>query len=296
MIQSNFLSRLQKGEILVADGSTGATLYSRGLEHGKPAEAWLFERPEEITRLHQDFINSGSDIILTNTFGGSSILLESAGLAGRAIEVNIRAAELARQAVKGTNVLVAGSMGPCGQLLKPYGPLEEEKVLDSFTEQAKALAESGVDLLVIETHFDIKEAILAFKGTRSVSTLPVVVSFSYDRGTRSMMGVKPAEMAAEFASLGADVLGVNCGRSLEENLKALQELRQATTLPIWFKPNAGLPKADFIGHSIYKVTPEQMGALTPQWISAGAQVVGGCCGTSPEHLREIARNARGQLN
>jgi 5-methyltetrahydrofolate--homocysteine methyltransferase len=287
---TGFVERLQSGGILVADGATGTSLQQRGLERGVSSEVWVLERPEEIVRLHRDFIAAGAGLILTSTFGASRIRLEAGGsMAGRTAEVNRRAVELAREAARGTNVLVAASMGPTGQLLKPFGPLEESDAEQAFAEQAKLLAEAGADLLVVETQFDLTEAKAALRGARaSGGGLPVVCSFSYDRGTRTMMGVRPAQMAAELEAL-ADVLGINCGRSLDDNLKALQELRKATSRPLWFKPNAGLPRVDALGNSSYDVTPDMMGARAPEWLAAGAQVVGGCCGTSPEHLAAIAR-------
>jgi 5-methyltetrahydrofolate--homocysteine methyltransferase len=295
MKQSTFLERLKSGEIMVADGATGTNLQSRGLERGAPSETWLFDRPDEIVRLHDDFIQAGAQIILTNTFGASPLRLESTSLAGKVNEVNQRAVELARQAIQEARrqegeIYVAGSIGPSGGLIKPLGPLEEEQVYASFSRQVIALANAGVDFLVIETQFDLKEASLAAKAVIDNSQLALVVSFSYDRGTRTMMGVRPSQMAAKFVASGLkiDVLGVNCGRSLDDNLEALKELRSSTDLPIWFKPNAGLPKTDSQGNSIYELSPEEMGALAKAWIENGAQVVGGCCGTSPEHLAQIA--------
>jgi 5-methyltetrahydrofolate--homocysteine methyltransferase len=287
-----FLDRLRAGQVLVSDGATGTNLQQRGLARGVPSERWVLENPGEITRLHGDFIEAGSDLVLTSTFGASSIRLEQAGLAGRAAEVNQQAVALARQAGAGRGTLVAGSIGPTGHLLKPLGPLDEEDAVAAFTAQAQALAEAGVDLLVVETQFDLSEARAAVRAVRAVSQLPLVVSFSYDRGTRTMMGVRPSTMAAELADLGVDVLGINCGRSLEDNLKALNELRAATQLPLWFKPNAGLPVLDENANPTYTISPEQMGAQVPTWIAAGAQIVGGCCGTSPAHLAAIAQAAK----
>ncbi len=197
--------------------------------------------------------------------------------------------QTARRAIGDLPVFVGGSIGPSGQLMKPFGPLEEQDAVANFTAQAQALVEAGVDLLVIETQFDLGEARAAAKAARSVSDLPLIVSFSYDRGLRTMMGVKPTQMAQEFAAMGADMLGVNCGRSLDENLKNLGELRSATDLPVWFKPNAGLPHLDAQDNAVFDVSPEEMGAHAKQWLSGGAQVVGGCCGTSPQHLAEIAK-------
>jgi 5-methyltetrahydrofolate--homocysteine methyltransferase len=167
--------------------------------------------------------------------------------------------------------------------------LAEEAAVAAYAEQARVLSEEGVDLLVIETQFDLNEAKAAIRGAKSVTDLPLVCSFSYDRGTRSMMGVKPAQMGSELAEAGVAALGINCGRSLEDNLKALNELRQVTSLPLWFKPNAGLPHNDEAGNLQYDVTPEMMAAQVSQWIEAGARLIGGCCGTSPEHLQAIAR-------
>jgi 5-methyltetrahydrofolate--homocysteine methyltransferase len=177
-------------------------------------------------------------------------------------------------------------------MLQPYGVLSEVDAEAAYAEQAAVLSEAGVDVLVIETQFDLNEAKAAIRGARSVTGLPLVCSFSYDRGTRTMMGVKPAQMGKELAEAGVTALGINCGRSLEDNLQALRELRQVTGLPIWFKPNAGLPHNDADGGSQYDVTPEMMAAQVPLWIEAGAQLVGGCCGTSPEHLEAIARAVR----
>lgn len=287
-----FMEKIERGQILVSDGATGTNLLQRGLPRGFSGEHWVLEKPEEITRLARDFVDAGADIILTCTFNASPLRLEGGDLAGRALEINHRAVELARQASAGKPVFIGGSIGPSGKLLKPFGPLSEEEAMHNFAEQAQALTEAGVDLLVVETQFDLNEARAALRGVRQVSSLPVVCSFSFDRGTRTMMGVKPAQIAAELQDLEVNLLGINCGRSLADNLSALKELRKSTELPLWFKPNAGLPVVDAQGNSRYTTTPEEMGKLVPDWIAAGAQVVGGCCGTSPEHLHQIARAVR----
>ncbi len=293
MNRSGFLERLKSGQTLVSDGATGTNLQQRGLAAGKPGELWLVERPEEILRLHKEFVAAGSDIILTCTFGGTSVRLAQEGWGERAVEINQSAVALAREAVQGTETLVAGSIGPTGQMLKPLGTLDETDCYKSFEEQARALAEAGVDLLVVETQYDLTEAGLALKAVRAVTDLPLVCSFSYDRGTRTMMGVKPAQMASAFAK-EADVLGINCGKSLEDNLSVLKDLRAVTDLPIWFKPNAGLPQIDADGRPTFDITPQQMGSLASDWIAAGASVVGGCCGSSPEHIHQIALAAKKQ--
>jgi 5-methyltetrahydrofolate--homocysteine methyltransferase len=291
MSTSQFLSQIQK-KVLVADGATGTNLQKRGLPQGSPSDLWVFDNPAAITQLHRDFIQAGSDIILTNTFGGSRLRLAKSGLGERCVELNQKAVELARSAAAGTSVLVAGSIGPLGEFLKPNGLLDESDASATFSEQARTLIDAGVDLIVVETQFDLAEARLAVEAVRAYNTdLPLVCSFSYDRGIRTMMGVKPTQMASQFESAGVNLLGINCGRSLPDNLKALEELHAATRLPIWFKPNAGLPRANPQGESIYDVSPEDMGAQVANWIKLGARVVGGCCGNSPEHVQQIALNA-----
>ena len=293
MTDRNLLELLAKGEAFVSDGATGTNLQKMGLPVGAAAELWVLENPEAILNLNRAFIEAGSDIILTCTFGGTRLRLEASGLADRFEEVNRKAVALTREAMTGTEVWVAGSVGPIGHMLAPLGTVSEEEAEANFREQAQILCESGVDLIVVETQFDLNEAKAAVRGVRSVDAqMPLVCSFSYDRGTRTMMGVWPEDMAETVGAMEVDVLGINCGRSLDENLQALHMLSQATDKPIWFKPNAGMPEMSMDGKPTYSVTPEQMGALVPEWLAAGAQIVGGCCGTSPEHLAEIAKNIR----
>lgn len=289
---AKFDSLLAARRAVVLDGATGTNLQLRGLPRGALSDLWVLENPSEVLRLHREFIEAGSDIILTNSFGGSRVRLSRSGLGERASELNRSAASLARQAA-GETALVAGSIGPSGELLKPLGPLDEEDAYNAFFEQATALIEGGVDLIVVETQFDLGEARTALRAVRAASPdIPLICSFSFDRGTRTMMGVRPTALAAEFSGFNLSALGINCGRSLEDNFKVLQDLRSTTDLPIWFKPNAGLPRTDEMGNSFYDVQPEEMGAQVPAWVAAGARLVGGCCGTSPAHVRAIADAAR----
>lgn len=291
---SDFKERLMAGEVFVIDGATGTNLQRMGLPVGAAAEIWVLEKPEAIADLERSFMGAGSNIILTCTFGGTRLRLAASGLADRFEEVNRKAVEIAQDVTAGTDVLVAGSIGPTGHMLAPLGTLTEADAEADYQEQAQLLVDAGVDLLVIETQFDLTEASAAVRAVRAVdAAIPLVCSFSYDRGTRTMMGVKPETMAEKIGGLAVDALGINCGRSLDENLQALGQLRQATDKPIWFKPNAGMPEMDEDGTPTYSVSPAEMGALVPGWLAAGAQLVGGCCGTSPEHLAEIAKAARG---
>lgn len=278
---------LEEKKYLTTDGATGTNLIARGLPRGKTAEEWVMENPDQIRALHHDFIEAGSDIILTSTFGGSEIRLTRAGLKDKHQEVNRTAVDLARQAAENRQVLIAGSIGPLGEMMKPLGTLDEETAATNYRQQAQTLSDAGADLLLIETQFDLAEAIIAVKAAGSVSQLPIICSFSFDRGTKTMMGVSPVQFAEAIAPLGVAALGINCGKSLEDNLNALKELASVANLPIWYKPNAGLPVIDAEGHAAYDVGPEEMANHLDQWIENGARIIGGCCGTTPQHVRAI---------
>jgi len=288
MNANNFTAILNEKKLLISDGATGTNLIQRGLPQGETAEGWVLEKPEEILRLHRDFIVAGSDLFLTSTFGGSKIRLEQSGLADRFAEVNSKAVTLAKEAALNSKALVAGSIGPLGHMLKPLGQLDEKDAEIYYRDQAKVLVESGVDILVVETQFDLAEASLGVSAALVSGDLPVVCSFSFDRGTKTMMGVSPAKFAQALSKSGVSALGINCGKSLEDNLNALKELASATDLPIWFKPNAGLPKLTDDGKPFYDVTPEIMASYVETWIESGAKIIGGCCGTTPAHLKAIA--------
>jgi 5-methyltetrahydrofolate--homocysteine methyltransferase len=289
---STFLSRLASGETLVADGATGTNLQKLGLKPGTIPEELLFDDPDVIFNLEKSFVEAGSDIILTCTFGGTRVRLKESKYADKVTEINARAVEVARKAASlRPGVLVGGSIGPTGALLKPLGPLTAEEAAAAFHEQASALASAGVDLFVVETQFALDEAKLAVEAVKAVSDLPIVISFSYDRGTRTMMGVKPAQIPQTFAGMGVAAIGANCGTTLE-NMEILVNEYAATQsgLPIWAKPNAGLPRLNTDTNlSEYDVTPEQMADFAQKYVAAGARIVGGCCGSTPEHIAAIAK-------
>ncbi len=284
-----FLDRLQSGTPLVADGATGTNLQAAGLPPGAQAEAWVFEEPERILAHHRTFVDAGADIILTNSFRSNRLSLHTSPYADRVGDLNRQAAALARQAAEGVgrDVFVGGSMGPTGQLLEPLGVLTPAEVVSVYAEQAAALTEGGVDLLVLETFYALDEAQAAIEGVQQASALPLLCSFSYDRGVRTMMGVGPAQMAATVAPLGVVALGANCGSTPEAMEQVVQELAsQGTGLPLWAKPNAGQPEGT---PPRYTLTPEAMATFALRYLKAGAQIIGGCCGTTPAHLEAIAR-------
>ncbi|MEW6404615.1 MAG: homocysteine S-methyltransferase family protein [Chloroflexota bacterium] len=293
---NKFLERLNSGEILVADGATGSNLQIMGLKPGQPPEDLVIDNPDILLKLESMFVAAGSDIILTCTFGGTRLRMKDSKYQDRAPEVNKQAAELARKAASArAGVLIAGSLGPVGGLIRPYGPLEAEEVKATFAEQARALAEGGVDLLVIETMFAMEEATAAFEAACSATDLPIVVSFSYDRGVRSMMGVKPKDVMKKYSSMGAAVVGANCGTTLENMETIVKEYADAVpSFPIWAKPNAGVPHMDIeTEQSVYDMTPEDMAAFAKKYVALGAKVVGGCCGSTPEHVAAIAEAVKG---
>jgi 5-methyltetrahydrofolate--homocysteine methyltransferase len=290
---NKFLARLNSGEILVADGATGSNLQKMGLKPGRPPEDLIIDNPDLIYELEKSFVDAGSDIILTCTFGGTRMRMKDSKYQDRTPEVNLRAAEIARKAAASRNdgVMVAGSMGPVGALIKPYGPLDAEDVRATFAEQAKALAEGGVDLLLIETMFSSEETTAAFEGARSVTDLPIVVSFSYDRGTRTMMGVKPRDVIKRYCEMGATMIGANCGTTLE-NMEAVVKEYAATLpgVPLWVKPNAGVPHMDIeTEQGVYDMGPEDVATYAKKYVELGARVVGGCCGNTGEHVAAIVK-------
>jgi methionine synthase I (cobalamin-dependent) len=284
----NMFSRLRAGEVFLADGATGTMLHSQGLEDGRLPESWVLEHPDRIRALHQSYVEAGSNMVLTCTLGGTRFRLAHQGLDRRATEVNRRAAELAREAA-GNATFVAGDMGPTGQLLAPFGPLTAAEAAEGYAEQAAALAAGGVDFLLVETLSDLAEAKAAIEGTRRVTDLPILVTFSFDTHGRTMMGVRPAQVAQELASL-VEGLGANCGREPDEYPGFLAAMAAvAPDAILWAKPNAGLPRLEG-ERVVYDASPEAMAQVALRLREAGARVIGGCCGTTPAHIAAMAQS------
>jgi 5-methyltetrahydrofolate--homocysteine methyltransferase len=292
---------LNSGGTLLADGATGTILQSMGLPGGAPPEVWNVERPETIRAHHRAYLDAGAQIILTNTFGGSRIRLEQAGgLGERTTELNQAAVGLAREAA-GERAYVAGDIGPTGELLAPYGTLDYQEAVRAFAEQARALAESGVDLLWVETMIDLNEAKAAIEGARQVTALPIFCSFSFGRRGRTMMGVTPAQIVKILSPMALAGIGANCGEGIEPVVDALVEMRAAlsqvpgnSTPVLVAKPNAGLPRLED-GQTVFDLGPEEMAAHVPRFVEIGAQVIGGCCGSSPAHIAAMASRLKDAL-
>jgi 5-methyltetrahydrofolate--homocysteine methyltransferase len=284
----SFAELLAERHVLLADGATGTNYQDMGIEPGVAPEEWVFDAPDRVRELHRRFVEAGSDLVLACTFGATTPRLADGPLAGRTIELNIRAAALARDAV-GDDRLVAGSLGPTGQLVEPYGLLTRDVCHAAYAEQAKALADGGVDLLVLETFFALEEALWAIDGTQSATDLPLVVSFSFDQGTHTMMGLSPTEVVAAVEPLGVAALGANCGRSLDDTDSVVEEFLAASSrLPLWVKPNAGVPR--IVGDAVvYDAGPVALAEHVRAYADRGARIVGGCCGSTPEHTAAISR-------
>jgi 5-methyltetrahydrofolate--homocysteine methyltransferase len=291
MVRS-FLERLKAGEVMVADGATGTSYQAMGIAIGIPPEEWVFDDWQKVLALHRAFVEAGSDIILTDSFGGTRLRLRDSKYADRVPELNRRAAELAHEAASAREgVLVAGSMGPTGMLMEPLGELTHADAVNAYAEQAAALTEGAVDLLLLETFFAIDEALAAIEGIKQASSLPLVVSFSYDQGVHTMMGHRPTQVVDAIAPLGVVAIGANCGKTLDAMEEIVAEMVAAKPgVPLWIKPNAGLPQGI---PPTYNLSPTEMADYCVRYVKAGAQIVGGCCGTTPAHVAAITQAVKG---
>ncbi len=290
-------SLLQEYPYLLADGAMGTMLFSAGLEHGAPPELWNREHPEEVARVHRGYLQSGSQILLTNTFGGNRYRLMMHGLQDRVIELNRAAAQLLRESVLSQNneALVAGDIGPTGQVLAPYGELTFDKAKEAFAEQAAALIDGGVDLIWIETMSDLEEVRAAYEAAREVSSqIPIVTTMTFDTHGRTMMGVTPERALQTLSALGAAAVGGNCGNGPEEIISVIEKMHTVSPqITLVAKANAGIPEL-IAGRPVYRATPADMAEYAVKAFAAGARIIGACCGSTPAHIEAIAVALAGQ--
>jgi len=287
-------TQLSQKRVLVADGAAGTMLQQMGLAPGNAPDAWNLTHPDAIKTLHRRYCEAGADVIYTNTFGGTRIRLSREGLADQVRQINLTGAQLARSiAAEFGDRLVFGDIGPTGALLAPVGTLPYKVAMDAFAEQAAALMEGGVDALIVETISDLEEARAAVEGIRSVTDLPVAVTLSFDTKGRTMFGVKPEQAVKALLALGVTIIGANCGRTLIETLEAVLKMRAvAPEALLMAKPNAGLPHTEN-NALVYEVTPEAMADTAVRFVTeAGVRIFGGCCGSTPEHIRTVAAALR----
>jgi 5-methyltetrahydrofolate--homocysteine methyltransferase len=290
-MSNRFLRLLAERPFLMADGATGTNLFAMGLMTGDAPELWVFERPDRIERLHSIFIEAGADIVLTDSFGGTSHRLKLHNAQHRVLEINREAARIARRVAdsSGRDIVVAGSMGPTGELFEPLGPLSIEAGAEAFAEQASALAEGGADVLWIETMSSKDEIAAAVKGAARTG-LPFVTTCSFDTNGRTMMGMTPAEFVSFVHGLDPKpvAFGANCGVGASELVATIVSMSEAAAPGdvIIAKGNCGIPYYDE-GKIRYNGTPELMADYARLVLDGGARIIGGCCGTSPDHLRAI---------
>jgi 5-methyltetrahydrofolate--homocysteine methyltransferase len=283
---------LALNHLVITDGAMGTMLFSQGLANGEAPEIWNVEHPEKVRNVHRHYIESGSQIILTNTFGGNRLRLEFHGIGGRTAELNSAAARLARAEADAVAqpILVAGSMGPTGSILAPYGVLEFDEAVDVFAEQAGALVEGGVDILWIETMSDLEEVRAAVEGSRRAApNFPIAATMTFDTHGRTMMGVTP-EMALESLSeMGVMALGGNCGNGPSEIEAVIQKMHAVNPdMVLIAKSNAGLPHMEDDG-PVYDATPEVMAEYARKVHELGARIIGACCGSTPSHIRAMVQ-------
>lgn len=287
------LERIAEGEILFCDGAMGTFLQAKGLAAGECPELWCVDRVADVRDVHQRYRDAGSDIVECNSFGGTRYKLSHYELQDRAAEINRAAAAIAREVAADTQH-VLGSVGPTGAFLQPYGMETEESFYEAFKTQLVALEEGGADAVIIETMTAIEEARVAIRAAKENTGLTVVASFTFDPqvggGYATMMGLRPAQAAEEAIAAGADIIGANCGTGPDHMLGVVKQYREAVSdAVIMAMPNAGMPEIEN-GETVFRETPEQMAEKAPILVESGARIIGGCCGTTPEHIGEMKKS------
>jgi 5-methyltetrahydrofolate--homocysteine methyltransferase len=271
---------------VLTDGAWGTQLQALGLGSGECPDAWNLTHPDRVEQVARAYVDAGSRVILTNTFGANRVRLEGHGLADRVAAINRAGVEISKRAA-GTRARVFASLGPSGKMLMS-GDVTEEQLGEAFAVQAQAMAEAGADAIVVETMSELEEALIAVAAARTTG-LPVAACLVFDSGKdkdRTMMGVTPERAAAALAEAGADIIGANCGQGIAGYIPVCARLRKGTDRPLWIKANAGLPEM-VSGQATYKTTPAEFAGHLPALLEAGASFIGGCCGTSPDFIRAL---------
>jgi 5-methyltetrahydrofolate--homocysteine methyltransferase len=282
---------LAEGGTVLADGAMGTMLFANGLQFGDPPEVWNLTQPEVVRRIHRGYLDAGSQIVMTNTFGGNRLRLGLHNLDRRVAELNQTAAVLLRSEVDGRDgeALVAGDIGPTGAIMAPTGTLQYEEAVDVFAEQAGALVAGGVDLIWIETMSDLIEVKAAIEGVRRVAPgIALITTMTFDTRGSTMMGVSPEQAVVALRAWGADAVGGNCGNGPDELVGVMRRMRPAAPgVVLVAKSNAGMPELIDM-RAVYRADPHYMASQALEMRDAGATIVGGCCGTTPDHLRAMA--------
>jgi 5-methyltetrahydrofolate--homocysteine methyltransferase len=280
-----------KNRVLLSDGAWGTLLQAKGLKPGECPELWNITHRNEILDIARSYIDAGSDIIGTNSFGGSIIKLSQYGLSARVWEINEAAAAISREAA-GKDKLVAGSVGPTGKMLV-MGDITEEELYNAFSEQSKALENGGADIIIIETMTAIDESALAVRAAKDNTNCTVILTMTFSKTPkgeyRTMMGASPEEMVKVAKTEGADVIGSNCGNGIADMIGIVKAIRSIDAgIPVMIQANAGMPEL-IDGKTVYRESPELMASYVDELVKAGSNIIGGCCGTTPEHIRKIRK-------
>jgi 5-methyltetrahydrofolate--homocysteine methyltransferase len=283
-----------RDSILLADGAWGTEFFKRGLMQGSPPDEWNLTHPEIVKDITREYLDAGSDIVLTNTFGANRWRLEPHGLADKVKEINAAAARIAREAA-GDRAIVAGDIGPSARFLA-LGEASPEELYDVFLEQARTLGDEGVEWIVVESMTDMEEMVIAVRAAVDATHLPVVASMTYNRtpkGYRTMMGNSPEACVKKAEEAGAALIGANCGSGIEDYVPLAPLLRALTKLPLWVKANAGIPQI-VSGKVAYPLTAAEYASFAPALVDAGVNVIGGCCGTDPLFIAEVGKKLAGR--
>lgn len=285
-------SILEKSGYVTTDGAMGTVLFSSGLDQGDPPELWNVDHPDRVAAVHQAYYDAGAQVMLTNTFGGNRYRLMLHNAQDRVAEVNQAAAVILREVVtrNGNQAVVAGDIGPSGQVLAPYGELSFQEAKEGFAQQAEALINAGVDVIWIETMSDLEEVRAAVEGARQVSAdIPVVTTMTFDTHGHTMMGVSPEQALETLKPLGPLALGGNCGNGPEEIIEVIQKMHAADPdITLVAKANAGIPEL-VKGIPVYRASPATMADYAVNSYQAGARIIGACCGSTPDHVKAISQ-------
>jgi 5-methyltetrahydrofolate--homocysteine methyltransferase len=287
----SIIDKLHQNNILLSDGAWGTFLQAKGLKAGECPELWNITNRGDVFDIAKSYLQAGSDIIETNSFGGTVFKLSQYGLGDRVSEINQSAAAISREAA-GYDKHVAGSVGPTGKMLL-MGDVTEQELYDAFREQSVALENGGADIIIIETMSAIDEASLAVKAARENTKCTVIVTMTFSKTPkgeyRTMMGVSPEEMVISMKEAGAHIIGSNCGNGIEDMIGIVKAIKAADNkIPVMIQANAGVPEL-IEGKTVFRETPEMMASFVPELIKAGVNIIGGCCGTTPDHIRSIGK-------
>jgi len=291
--QSNFWELLQQ-RILVIDGAMGTMLQENGLQSGECPEMWNITHPEIVSKIHAAYLEAGADLILTNTFGANGVKLKKLNFQAHLKDINQEAVRLARKEINSygekhsVEAFVAGSLGPTGEILEPFGNLTNQEAYQGYQEQIRVLVSAGVDLIVLETFYNLDEIKIALKAVKENSNLPVFASMSFDESLKTIYGISPEKAVEELFREGADGVGANCGSGPELLYQVLSRMRAITDAPLLVEPNAGIPYLEDT-KVIYPTTPQEMAEYAGKFVQLRVNIIGGCCGTTPEHIKAIAQ-------